>query len=105
LPPDLVPRSEAVGRAPMEAARSVDADFISSVVERWRGAMISNRTRSDDSSLEVDSLASAEFSLLHQAARAAERPVPPPSGLAARPDAYFFPVEDTPNGPAPRLRK
>jgi uncharacterized protein len=104
LPPDLVPRSEAVGRAPMEAALSVDADFISSVVERWRGAMISNRTRSEDSSLEFDSLASEEFSAVRQTgARTPDRPVPPPNGLAARPDSYFFPVEGAPTGP--RLRK
>jgi hypothetical protein len=66
--------------------------------------MISNRTRSEDSSLEFDSLASEEFSAVRQTgARTPDRPVPPPNGLAARPDSYFFPVEGAPTGP--RLRK
>jgi uncharacterized protein len=106
LPPDQIPRSESVGRARMESALSMDEDFISSVVERWRGAMISNGKRSEDPSAEVDSLASEEFSLLHQAAaRNAERPAPapPPGGAAMRPDSFFFPVEGAPRGP--RLRK
>jgi DNA helicase HerA-like ATPase len=105
LPPEHIPRSEAVGRSPMDAALAMDGDFIASVVERWRGAMSSSRGKSEDSSMEFDTLASEEFSTLRQAGmRNPERPVPPPNGLAARPDAYFFPVDD-PNRPGGRLRK
>src|SRR5262249_51317856 len=106
LPPELVPRSEALSRAPMDPALAIDADFLSSVVERWRGAMLSNRVRGEDSSLEFDSLASEEFSSVRQAApRAPERPVPPPGNGFARPDSFFFPVESNAGGPGPRQRK
>jgi DNA helicase HerA-like ATPase len=104
LPPELIPRSDAVGRSPMESGLAVDTDFLAAVVERWRGAMTNSRGKSEDSSLEFDSLASEEFSPLRQAGlRNPERPVPPPNGTAARPDSYFFPVEGAPTGP--RLRK
>jgi DNA helicase HerA-like ATPase len=104
LPPELIPRSDAVGRSPMESDRSMDTDFLAAVVERWRGAMTNSRGKSEDSSLEFDTLASEEFSPLRQAGlRNPDRPVPPPGGVAARPDSYFFPVEGGP--PGPRLRK
>jgi DNA helicase HerA-like ATPase len=107
LPPDLIPRSEALGRAPMDPAFAIEPAFISAVIERWRGAMISNPARSEDSSLEFDTLASEEFSLLRQAgARAPDRPTPAPAPNAfAAPDSFFFPVEDSPGRPAPKLRK
>jgi DNA helicase HerA-like ATPase len=105
LPPERIPRSEAVGRSPMEATLAMDGDFIASVVERWRGAMSSSQGKSEDSSMEFDTLASEEFSTLRQAGlRNPERPVPPPGGAGARPDSYFFPVDD-PNRPGGRVRK
>src|SRR5262249_3230164 len=58
LPPNLVPRSESLARAPMDPALAIDAEFLSSVVERWRGAMLSNGVRGEDSSQEFDTLAS-----------------------------------------------
>jgi DNA helicase HerA-like ATPase len=105
LPPELVPRSDAVGNASMDPVRAIDIDFLSSVVERWRGAMISNRVRGEDSSLEFDSLATEEFSSLRQnGPRTPDRPVAAPSGGGfVRPDAFFFPVED--NRATPKLRK
>jgi uncharacterized protein len=106
LPPDLVPRSEALRHAPMETALSIDDTFLGTVIERWRGAMISNRVRGEDSSQEFDTLATEEFSSLRQtAARLPERPVPAPSGVFARPDSFFFPVEDSSGRPTPKLRK
>jgi DNA helicase HerA-like ATPase len=107
IPKDRIPRSEAVGHAPMDFVQSMDTDFIASVVERWRGAMISSRASGDDGSLEFDALASEEFSPLRQAGmREPERPVPaPPNGGTARPDSYFFPVEQPGNRLTPRLRK
>jgi hypothetical protein len=91
----------------MDFVQSMDTDFIASVVERWRGAMISSRASGDDGSLEFDALASEEFSPLRQAGmREPERPVPaPPNGGTARPDSYFFPVEQPGNRLTPRLRK
>jgi uncharacterized protein len=104
LPPELIPRSDAVGLSPMESDRGMDTDFLAAVVERWRGAMTNSRGKSEDSSLEFDTLASEEFSPLRQAGlRNPDRPVPPPGGVAARPDSYFFPVEGGP--PGPRLKK
>jgi DNA helicase HerA-like ATPase len=104
LPPELIPRSDAVGRSPMESDLAMDTDFLAAVVERWRGAMTNSRGKSEDSSLEFDTLASEEFSPLRQAGlRNPDRPVPPPGGVAARPDSYFFPVEGGP--PGPKLRK
>ena len=47
LPPNLLPQSEAVTNARMEAARSDDESFIDSVVERWRGATMSHKKTED----------------------------------------------------------
>ena len=106
LPPELVPRSDAVGHAPMDPALAIDTDFLTSVVERWRGAMISNRLRGEDSSQEFDTLATEEFSSLRQTSpRTPDRPVAPPSGGFARPDSFFFPVESNAGGAGPRPRK
>jgi hypothetical protein len=42
LPQDLLPNSEALGSARAEDG-SIGVDFIASVVERWRGAMMSQK--------------------------------------------------------------
>src|SRR6266699_4244865 len=42
-----IPHSQAVDRANMDSARGVDLGFLVSVVERWRGATMSGRTKSD----------------------------------------------------------
>jgi hypothetical protein len=46
LPPHLLPNSEALGTAQVDD--SVGPDFIASVVERWRGAMMSQKQGSAD---------------------------------------------------------
>src|SRR5205085_10393204 len=38
LPDAFIPRSEAVGRVRADAARGADREFMTAVVERWRGA-------------------------------------------------------------------
>ena len=50
LPDDLLPRSEAVINARMECGRGTSGDFLDSVIERWRGATMSNRNIADDAS-------------------------------------------------------
>ncbi|MEX0852907.1 MAG: DUF87 domain-containing protein [Bauldia sp.] len=47
LPPEALPKSEAVSSADSDFGRSVDDKFIDVVVERWRGATLANRTRQD----------------------------------------------------------
>ena len=61
LAAEFIPRSEAVGRSRMEGDEGVDTDFIASVVQRWRGAMMSQKLgpSGDD---DLDFVASEEFS-------------------------------------------
>jgi DNA helicase HerA-like ATPase len=47
LPQDRLPRSLAVAGDGAELGREVDEDFIEAVVERWRSATLSSRTRPD----------------------------------------------------------
>jgi uncharacterized protein len=42
-----IPKSEAVGRAELDPTRGVDKDFITSVVERWRGAMMAHKIKAE----------------------------------------------------------
>jgi uncharacterized protein len=106
LPAHLVPRGEAVGNGRMRAGQGADKDFIAAVVERWRGAMLSNRGASDERAGEFDSLAGEEFSPLQQALnRNPDRRSALLRASPTRPDSYFFPVDEPPTRPGPRLRK
>jgi hypothetical protein len=100
-----IPHSQAVDRANMDSMRGVDVGFLVSVVERWRGATMSGRTKSGGEASEVDdieALAGNEFSRLRQAATGAEPGYAAPLKPASTtPEAFFFPVED----PKPRLRR
>jgi hypothetical protein len=100
LPADLVPRSEAAGRARVEAGCGVDRDFIVSVVERWRGAMMRGRARSEEDDLDL--LAEEEFRGLRHAV---ETQGPPSATPSLRPDSYFFPSPGEPVQPVARWRK
>ncbi len=100
LPVEFIPKSESVGTR--GTVRAADQDFLSSVVERWRGATMRNRPPTEDTP-DLDVLAKQEFSRVRQ-------PAPPPvSSLlkpgALEPDSYFFPVQDAAGRPVPRLRK
>jgi DNA helicase HerA-like ATPase len=57
----LIPRSEAVSRGRMDPAQGTDKDFIASVIERWRGAMMSQKLQAEDGG-DFESLAMEEFS-------------------------------------------
>jgi DNA helicase HerA-like ATPase len=48
LPPEYLPRSEAVSDASTDFGRDVDRNFIDVVIDRWRGATLNNRLRSDE---------------------------------------------------------
>jgi len=100
-----IPHSQAVDRANMDSTRGVDVGFLVSVVERWRGATMSGRTKSGGEAGEFDdieALAGNEFSRLRQAAAGAEPGyAAPPKPSATTPEAFFFPVDD----PKPRLRR
>jgi hypothetical protein len=48
LPQHLLPRNEAVGQAKVDPRHGVNSDFIAVVLERWRGAMMSQKSTVDD---------------------------------------------------------
>jgi hypothetical protein len=48
LPAHLLPRNEAVGEAKVNTRKGIHPDFIASVLDRWRGAMMSQKPVSDD---------------------------------------------------------
>ncbi len=99
-----IPHSQAVDRASTDSARGVDVGFLVSVVERWRGATMSGRTKSSGGEAgefdDIEALAGNEFSRVRQAA-GAEPGYAPLKPAATTPEAFFFPVDD----PKPRLRR
>jgi DNA helicase HerA-like ATPase len=48
LPAHLLPRNEAVGEAKVNTRKGIHPDFIAAVLDRWRGAMMSQKPASDD---------------------------------------------------------
>src|SRR5438105_5259114 len=86
LPRDLIPRSEAVDRAHMDADRAVDPDFIAAVVQRWRGAMMSHKLAPEPEGGDLDAIAAEEFARLPQAPSAAEPPAARPARGALAPE-------------------
>ena len=112
LAPQHIPHSHAITRTSMDSARNVDAGFLLAVVERWRGATMSNQARTRPSGIgdtddlaELDIMAGAEFSRLRPDAPllAPVAPGAPPSirKSATNPETFFFPVDDG----KPRLRR
>ena len=59
LPPDALPKSEAISAADADFGSKVDQDFIDVVVDRWRGATLSNRLRQEASATDAPSDAPA----------------------------------------------
>jgi uncharacterized protein len=47
LPAHMIPKSEAIGRK-MNAETGADRDFLAAVVERWRGAMMTNKLKLEE---------------------------------------------------------
>lgn len=79
LPANLIPRGEALSHGSIAARDDVDGDFIAFVVERWRGATMSQKLKLDERILEagddLQALAAEEFGIVPQApaAPAAQR--------------------------------
>jgi DNA helicase HerA-like ATPase len=66
LPAHAIPRSEAVSRGQIDCVRGTEREFVSTVIERWRGAMTTQGTRADrdDDGDDFESMAAEEFSLV-----------------------------------------
>ncbi|HET9904666.1 MAG TPA: DUF87 domain-containing protein [Xanthobacteraceae bacterium] len=82
LPAHLVPKGEALSRGRLEAGDSVDHEFIATVVERWRGATMTQKLRLDDRPDDADDLyaaAAAEFGIVSPTSAAID---PLPAGPA-----------------------
>jgi uncharacterized protein len=54
VPPELLPRSEAISHGRIDPQRDADAEFIESVIERWRGATMSHKQKFEDGFAELD---------------------------------------------------
>ena len=118
LAPQHIPHSQAITRANMDSAKSVDIGFLVSVVDRWRGATMSNQTRSRPGgadgagAADLDAVAGSEFSRVRSddspAAPLAPPPVQPVAGPrpgTMTPDAFFFPMKEPRPQPFAKLRK
>jgi hypothetical protein len=111
LPAHLIPKSETVTHGRMEAGRGIDKDFIAIVVERWRGAMMSQKLTASAAEPvdDFETIALAEFTAMpakpgvelehfehamrEDAAPAAPRYEAPPTapGMPAEPPRYAAP--------------
>jgi hypothetical protein len=80
LPAHLLPRNEAVGEAKVNPRRGINPEFIASVLDRWRGAMMSQKPGADD-------LADAEpfVAAKPQAPQFASTSIPPRASLLKKP--------------------
>jgi hypothetical protein len=94
LPRHLIPRSEAVNRDRLNQDGALDTEFIATVVQRWRGAMMSQKLVPDKDMNDLDVVATEEFTRLHQSlivnpeqVEATLRKSPP------SPEAYAFPTQ------------
>ncbi len=57
LPQEFIPRGEALGGGPRTAGAELSKDFLANVVDRWRGASMSNGPKLDDGSRLMEQLA------------------------------------------------
>ena len=69
LPEQVLPRSEAVSNVRLDSGRGAADDFVDAVIERWRGATMSHKARSDETGgNDLDTFARDEFASLAPAA-------------------------------------
>jgi DNA helicase HerA-like ATPase len=74
LPAHLLPCNEPVGEAKVDPRRGINPDFIATVLERWRGAMMSQKPGSDDI-METEQLVAVRSPPLQSAAGAHRAPL------------------------------
>jgi hypothetical protein len=106
LPRHLIPRSESLGRDRMDGDRPVDTEFIAAVVQRWRGAMMSQRLVPEKDHSDLDSVASEEFARVHQSLFV--NPEQADAALkrtALSPDAFAFPTQPAAGQPLRGAKK
>ena len=106
VPKDRLPQSEAVATARLDTGRTLNQDFVDSVIERWRGATMHHRQKFDDSGVDFEQLAREEFAPLAPSA---------PSAPSLDPDRFKIlkkPIESRPDVfagaapiPQPSIRK
>ena len=89
LASEHIPRSESIGStARVDKEQPLDAAFIGTVVQRWRGAMMSHMIAQQDDADRLDNLAAEEFGRLQRVAapeQAPSVPAPPTSPATGHP--------------------
>jgi len=103
LPSHLIPRSEAIGRARI-TERVLDTEFIASVVQRWRGAMMSHKHEPDEGDA-LDALAAEEFGRVQQTSAPAPDHPARAKTSALNPESFAFPAQPVQGQPLRGLRK
>ena len=94
LPPHLIPRSKSVGRDRMDMDSALDTEFIAAVVQRWRGAMMSQKLVPDTDASDLDAVATEEFTRVHQSLFVNPEQVEATLNRSPlSPDAYAFPTQ------------
>jgi DNA helicase HerA-like ATPase len=101
LPSHLIPKSESLSRGRIDSSRSADKDFVASVVDRWRGAMMSQRLKSEERD-DIEALAADEFSAVPKSMAVDRANLEPPPGYGggAFSTAPARPVAADPAAPA-----
>ena len=108
LEAEFIPRGESLGSARVDGEQALNTDFIASVVQRWRGAMMSQRLTADAPPVEddLDALAADEFVRVPLT-----RGIAPEQGAtllkkgAAGPQPVAFPSQPAPGPTFRGLRK
>jgi hypothetical protein len=89
LPSHLIPQSQAVISATSESAHGATEDFIDTIIDRWRGATMSNKQTGSDSNGDFEVMARDEFSSLAAAPQAPSiAPAPAPTAPRLDPDRF-----------------
>ena len=81
---DRLPRSQSGWQVRLDADGQLDRDFMEAVVERWRGATMSNRLKMDERWEDLDAPSAAPAPPLES-----ERVRPPTANMASDRPASF----------------
>jgi DNA helicase HerA-like ATPase len=98
LPPHLIPRSEAFANERIPSGGAHNIDFISSVVERWRGSTLSLRPGQDEPSRDAKPAATAPETVPPLQPTATTAPLAPaPAAEASRFSLLKKPLANQPD--------